>query len=58
MCSTKNQAKVHTFVFYDSYVNFLKQGTALSPYIVNFASECLGRKVQEKEIGLKLNRTY
>jgi hypothetical protein len=38
--------------------NGLKQGDALSPLVFNFALECAIRKVQKKQVGLKLNGTH
>jgi hypothetical protein len=38
--------------------NGLKQGDALSPLLFNFALDYAIKKVQEKQVGLKLNGTH
>jgi hypothetical protein len=39
-------------------LNGLKQGDALSPLLFNYDSEYAIRKVQENQMGLKLNGTH
>jgi hypothetical protein len=41
-----------------SIQNYLKQEYALSPLLFNFASEYAIRKLQENQVGLKVNGTH
>jgi hypothetical protein len=61
MCLNETYSKVHTSKHLsNSFLiqNGIKHGDALAPPIFNFASKYVIRKVQENQVGLKLNGTH
>jgi hypothetical protein len=61
MCLNQTYSKVRIGKhLYENFTvhNGLKQGDALSPLLLNFASEYVIRKVQENQVGLTLNGTH